>query len=179
MTIMKKILLIILLAIGCFNADAQSRGRYKRMPVDSLPYMKSPELPAFNIRLIDSTTIFNTFNIPKGKPTAIFFFDPGCSHCHDVTEELTRGMDSLKNIQFYFITPNPDFAAMRRFAAEMHLANYPNIVGIGRDYEFFFIDNYNVNSFPDLALYDEHKMIVHLFEGRVTVKDLYEYTHKK
>ena len=176
---MKKILIIILLTIGWMSADAQSRGRYRRMPADSLPYMKSPELPAYNIRLMDSTTVFNTFNIAKGKYIAIFFFDPGCSHCHDITAELTRGMDSLKNIQFYFTTPNPDFTAMRKFASDMHLADYPNIVGIGRDYEFFFIDYYNVNSFPDLALYDENKMIVHLFEGRVTVKDLYEYTHKK
>lgn len=175
---MKKIILLLLICIGSVAAHAQDKGRHRRIAKDSLPYMKYPEMPAFNIRLMDSVTIFNTFNIPKGQPSVIFFFDPGCKHCQDVTTELLHGMDSLKNIQIYFVTPNPDFTAMRKFYTENHLADYPNIKGIGRDYEFFFIDYYGVNSFPDLALYGADKQIIHLFEGRATVKDIYEYTHK-
>lgn len=176
---MKKILLLVLLITGLAATHVQAQDKHRRAAKDSLPYMKFPDLPAFNVRLIDSTTIFNTFNIPSGQPSLIFFFDPGCKHCQDMTAELTKAMDSLKNIQFYFVTPNPDFAQMRKFYNDYHLADYANIKAVGRDYEFFFIDYYGVNSFPDFALYDADKQIVHLFEGRVTVKDLYEYTHKK
>ncbi len=176
---MKKIILLLLLVL-CF-ADVQAQGRRDRHKVerDSLPYMKYPELPAFNVRMMDSVTIFNTFNIPSGQPTVIFFFEPTCKHCHDVTTELLAHMDSLKNIQFYFITPSNDFPAIRQFAKEFKMDNYTNIKLVGRDFEFFFIDYYAVNSFPDLALYDDQKKIIHLFEGRATVKDLYDYTHKK
>src|ERR1700733_8800364 len=44
---------------------------------DSLaPYQKYPTLPAFNILMMDSVTVFNTYNILEGKPIAIFFFSP-------------------------------------------------------------------------------------------------------
>lgn len=177
---MKKLLLIVAFFIGLAVAHAQDKdGHRKRVVRDSLPYMKYPEMPAFNLRLMDSATILNTFNIPPGQPVALMLFDPGCKHCHDVTTELMKGMDSLKNISFYFITFTDDFKAIRNFYNEFHMADHPNIKAVGRDYELFFIDYYGVNSFPDIALYNENKQIVQLFEGRVTVAQLYEKTHNK
>ncbi|MBC7552819.1 MAG: thioredoxin fold domain-containing protein [Taibaiella sp.] len=175
---MRNLVFILFILCAC-SFGAQGQDRKARRIKDSLPYMKYPELPAFNIRLQDSVNVFNTFNIPKGRPALLVLFDPDCKHCHDVTVELMRGIDSLSNIDMYWLTFNASMTKTREFYKEFKMEQYPNIKVLGRDYEMFFIDYYGVNSFPDFALYDENKKIIHLFEGRVTVNDLHEYTHKK
>ena len=144
---------------------------------DSLPYQKYPTLPAFNIRMMDSVTIFNTYNIPKGKPTLIVLFSPDCKHCKAMTRQLLKGMDSLKGIQIYMITPMHSMTAIRNFYEEFHLGDYPEIKLAGRDYEFFFHDFYGTKLVPDLVLYDERKKLIKLFEGNTTVADIYTALH--
>ena len=145
---------------------------------DSLPYQRFPSLPAFNIMLADSATIFNTYNIPGGKPIALMLFDPDCKHCKDLTKRMLAAMDSLQDIQFYMLTPAHSMAAIRKFSADFHLADYKNVRVVGRDYEFFFHEYYGVKFVPDIALYDKNKTIIKLFEANATVQDLYEATHK-
>jgi len=141
------------------------------------PYQKYPKLPAFNIREMDSVTIFNTFNIPKGKKTMIVFFSLDCKHCQALMRELTKKMDSLSNIQFYMITPMHSMTDLRAFFVKYHLGDYKNIVMVGRDYEFFFGTFYGIKVVPDLALYDENKQIIKLFEGDTKISEIYKYSH--
>lgn len=177
---MKSIVLMVsaffLLHSGAYAQDA--RLLIDTAKKDTLPYMKFRSLPAFNIMLSDSATIFNTYNIPKGKPVALMLFDPECKHCKDLTRKLTENMDSLKDIQFYMFTAAHSMTAIRKFYEDFHLANYSNIKVIGRDYEFFFHEYYGVKFVPDIALYDSNKKLIKLFEANATVKDLYEYTHQ-
>jgi thioredoxin-related protein len=170
---MKKLLFLLSILVSTFSLQA----KIKPAAADT-PYKKYPELPAFNIRQPDSLHIFNTFNIPKGRPVLLALFDPNCSHCKDIADELLRGIDSIKNIDMYWCSPAQRMSEIKRFAAERNFENYPTIKLCGKDSEFFFIDYFGVTSFPDFALYDEQKKFVHLFRGRVTVKELYEYTHK-
>ena len=154
---------------GAVNAKA---------PDDTLrPYQKHPTLPAFNIKLMDSVTIFNTYNIPEGKPTAIMLFSPECKHCKRTIKALIKGMDSIKNIQFYLVTGYHDFAAIRAFYEEHHLADYKNIQVVGRDYEFFFLSFYETKMVPDIVLYDAHKKLVKLIEGETTASEIHQYVH--
>jgi len=141
------------------------------------PYQKYPTLPAFNIKLMDSATIFNTYNIPEGKPIAIMLFSPDCSHCKRTIKSLIKGMDSIKDIQFYLVTGFHDYAAIRAFYEEHHLSRYENIKVVGRDYEYFFIDYYKTKFVPDIALYDAHKKLVKLIEGETTASEVYKYIH--
>ena len=174
---------LLLAAVVCFcvtRAGAQDTKEMKNKinpATDTLPYQKYPDLPAFNILLLDSTTIFNTFNIPKGKPSLIMFFDPDCKHCKAETKMLLRGMDSLKDINFYMITSVHNMDAIRKYRDEFHLGDYKNIEVIGRDYEFFYVTFYGIKYVPDIALYDARKRFVKFFEGHTTVKELYDYTH--
>ena len=142
-------------------------------------YIKYPELPAFNILLTDSITTFNTFSIPKGRPVMLVFFDPDCKHCKAETKELVAGMDSLSNIDIYFISPSHSMTDIRRFAGDNHLKDFSNVKLVGRDYEFFFATYYDVKFVPDIALYDDHKKILRLFEGHARIKELYDYTHRQ
>lgn len=180
---MKKVLLIIAVCCAAMQAVAQDKTEVKGntvSPTDTLePYQKYPTLPAFNILMRDSTTIFNTYNIPDGKPTAILFFDPDCKHCKHTIHMLLKGMDSVKNIQFYMITATHSMTNLRTFYDERHLAEYPNIKTVGRDYEFFFFGHYHAKVVPDIALYDEHKKLVKLIQGEFTASAIYDAYHEK
>jgi len=144
---------------------------------DSLPYQKYPKLPAFNIMLTDSSTVFNTFNIPSGKPIAIMLFDPQCVHCKALTRAILKDMHKISDIQFYMVTPAHSWADIIKFYDDFKLAEYTNIKVIGRDYEFFFHEYFGVKFIPDIALYNKDKMLIKLFEGdKVTVKDLRDAT---
>jgi thiol-disulfide isomerase/thioredoxin len=142
---------------------------------DTLPYLKYPKLPAFNIMRLDSTTIFNTYYIPTGKPILIMFFDPDCSHCKDFMPTMAKAMDSLKDIRIYMIAATSNMRAIQKFYDTYELGKYKNIEVVGRDYEFFFISYYGVRYIPDFALYDEHKKLIKLFESRITVDELYRH----
>ena len=177
---MKNFLLVLLAICFITNSFAQEKGELKNKQaqiIDSLPYQKYPTLPAFNIMLLDSSTIVNTYNIPDGKPTLIMFFDPECSHCKMITKILMDNMDSLKDIRFYMITSVHDLNKIRKFYDDFHLADYKNIEVVGRDYEYFFITYYGVKYVPDMVLYDGHKKLVKFFEGHVTTTELYNLTH--
>jgi thioredoxin-related protein len=173
---MRKIFLHCLLLI---LLHAQLYAQEHKEPVASdtalKPYQKFPKLPAFNIRLMDSVTIYNTYNIPEGRKTILLFFSPDCKHCQALFRDLTKNMDSLKKVDFYIMSPIHDMQMIRDFYKEYHLADFKNIKVIGRDYEYFFITYYGVKSFPDMALYDEHKKLNKLFEGDIPLKELYGY----
>ncbi len=174
---MKKLLLLLLLCT--FNMLSYAQEAPVASPAkDTAPYLKYPGLPAFNIRLQDSFNVFNTYNIPKGRYSLLVLFEPDCKHCQDVTREILRGMDSLTNIDFYWVTPAQNMTRLREFYKEYKMADYKNIKLVGRDYEFFFIDYFGVKSYPDFALYNEQKKFVKLFQGRATPQELYENTHK-
>ena len=158
------------------SADAQEGGN-KDAQDTIKPYLKYPTLPAFNILELDSSTIFNTYNIPSGKVTAVMFIDPGCKHCVKSIKNLLAGMDSVRNIDFYIVSPVHSMQALRDLYVDYHLADQKNIKVVGRDYEFFFMGYYMVRSFPDVVLYDEHKKLIKLKEGEFTATDLYELLH--
>ena len=144
---------------------------------DSLPaYQKYPTLPAFNIRLMDSITVFNTYNIPKGRPVMLILFSPDCSHCQAFFRKFLPAMDSFRNIDIYLVTPYSKMSALRNFYDENHLGDYKNIKLAGRDYEYFCSGFYGVRSVPDLMLYDKHKKLVKLFDHPGNIKEIYGYT---
>ncbi len=177
----RSFLLVLLFVVSIAHAFAQGKKEEVKKDTaaaDTLrPYQKYPKLPAFNIREMDSVTIFNTFNIPAGKKTMLVFFSLDCKHCQRQMKALTKGMDSLSDIQFYMMTPMHSMTDLREFYKKYHLGDYKNIVLVGRDYEFFYSTFYGTKVVPDLALYDEHKKIIKLFEGEATVTDIYEAAH--
>lgn len=181
---MKRILLTAFAVVAASSLWAQQPAPVESAPQarrqinrDSLPYKLYPELPAFNIRLTDSFTIFNTFHIAKGKPSIIILFDPDCKHCKMFTEEFMKQIDKMADVNFYWVTHNASNTMLKDFAAKHNFANYPQIKVVGRDYEFFFLDYYGVRSLPSIVVYDKNKMVVKLFEGNATFEDLYQATH--
>jgi thioredoxin-related protein len=146
---------------------------------DTAPYLKYPTIPAFNILAIDSVTLFNTYNIPKGRPCVLMFFDPDCKHCKATTKLITEKMDSLQDVDFYLFSARHDMEMIRGFYKKFHLDGYPNIKIVGMDTEFFFFSFYKVKFVPDLAIYDKNGDLVKLLDGACTVREIFELTRRK
>ena len=180
---MKKVILFfVILCSLATTAEAQNKkispGGDPPPPEDTLkPYQKYPTLPAFNILEMDSATIFNTYNIPEGKPIALMLFSPDCKHCKRTIKALEAGMDSIQNIQFYLVTASHNIADIKEFYEKHHIADYKNIKLVGRDMEFFYFSYYGAKFVPDIALYDEHKKLVKLIEGETNASEVYKYIH--
>lgn len=166
--------LLVLNVSNLIAQDIPQNTKNEKEQTDTLkPYQKNQDLPAFNVRLLDSVTIFNTYNIPEGKPVGLVLFDPDCKHCKHTIKNLLQNMDSVSNVQFYLVTPIHDISMVRRFYDEYKLADYKNIQVVGIDYEFFYFGNYVVRNVPDIALYDQHKELIKLIEGEFTATDIY------
>ncbi len=177
----KKLLTALILPLFAATAlmaqDKPKKGAAKK---DAPPtYVTYPDLPSFNIRLLDSFTVYNTFNIPKGKPVLLVLFDPDCKHCKDLTRVFMEKKDSLADIDMYWMTLNSSMTLTRQFYDDFHFRDLKNLKIIGRDYEFFFIDYFKPQHTPGLVLYDENKKYVKFWDGGTTVTELYELTHKK
>lgn len=179
--------IIVTISIACLvSIGAQGQGRNPppplpdpNMPKDSLPYRKYPKLPAFNILLRDSSTVYNTFNIPPGKPTGLILFSPECNHCHDVTKAMLENMDMVKDVQFVMVSTSPNMEAMRKFIDEFNLGQYKNILAVGWDYDFFFLEYFVAMRIPDIVLYDADKKLIKMIENAFTVNDINEAVHGK
>ena len=47
----------------------------------------SQQLPSFKMTLSDNQ-IFNSSELPKGKPLVLIYFDPDCDHCQTLMNEF-------------------------------------------------------------------------------------------
>jgi len=179
--VMKKIQLLLAVAVllGC-GAYAQEKPTEVSAAADSnsAPYKKYPALPAFNILMMDSTTIFNTFNIPKGRKIAIVMFSPDCGHCKRLTNCITAGMDSLANLDFYFVTPYSRMADIKKFYRLHNLEEYGNVKMVGRDIEFFTSPFYRLSMVPAIAIYDDQKKLVGLLQGEAPLSAIYQLANQ-
>lgn len=176
---MKKLYSIIVTLLICSTATYAQTDSLKKAPVIAeLPgYIKNPSLPEFNILLRDNATIFNTKDIPGGKPIALMLFSPTCSHCLTTISRFLAGIDSIQDLQFYLVSPTPSITDLQTFCAQYQVDNYKNIKVVGRDVDFFFISNYGTRSFPHIALYDKNKKFIKAIEGETTLTELYHAIH--
>src|SRR5436309_783610 len=89
-------------------------------------------LPSFDVLLLDSTTIYHSKQIKLGNPTVFLYFNTDCPHCQKETKNILQHIDSLKNVQLYFLTPM-SLGDLKEFNNNFHLSNYKNII-VGKDY---------------------------------------------
>ena len=138
---------------------------YGKKPKANATGKEGKLMPAFSMLLSDSTTFFNTANIPPGRPSVLFLFGPHCPYSKAQMKVILQNMDKLKDIHFYLITnyPVPD---MRQFYSEFQLSKYPNIT-IGQDTSSFFTDYLEIPGVPFMAFYDKNKKLKKTFIGKI------------
>ncbi|NLR81425.1 TlpA family protein disulfide reductase [Chitinophaga eiseniae] len=128
------------------------------------------KLPSFALLLSDSLTYINTSDSPFNKPTVFFYFSPDCPFCRREMTEIIKGMDRLKDVQFYLITPL-SFRGMREFYHEFSVNRFPNIV-VGLDYKFGFSHYFNTQNVPYIAVYPANRKLSAAFLGEVGIDQI-------
>ncbi|PSL48363.1 thioredoxin-like protein [Chitinophaga niastensis] len=132
--------------------------------------MKGKLLPSFDMLLPDSSTYFNTNEIPVGKPVVFFYFSPECPYCQAQMKEIIKEINQLKDIQFYVLTPFP-FSEMKIFYEQYQLKKYLNIT-TGIDYKNFFGDYFKTQSVPYIAIYGKDRLFNEAFLGNIDSKQI-------
>lgn len=133
-------------------------------------------MPNFKLTMIDTTKKLETSAIPKGEPVVLFYFGTDCPHCQELTEQLTKRMDELKDSRIYFISGGtmPD---IQDFTKRNHLSSFSNIV-VARDVENYFLTNYKAPGYPYLVVYDKTKHWKETILGAVSVDSIKTVIHK-
>ena len=139
----------ILLVIGCQDKNGANIGH----------------LPSFDLLLSDSLTHINTKDVKEGKPVALLYFSPDCEHCQEETKSILDHMDSLRDVQFYFIT-NDALERIRIFVSAFLLNKYSNIT-VGWDNQFLFPRQFKGAAPPYLVMYDRKLKQIGVFNGEV------------
>ena len=152
------ILILVITLAGCFGKEPEKTGH------------EGKALPSFKLILQDSTTYFDTKNIPEGKPVVLFLFGPHCPYSRAQMEEILNNMQTLKNIQFYMFT-TWSFSDLKKIANYYQLKKYPNIV-TGIDYTNFFSHYFAADGVPYMAIYGKDKRLREAFIGKIDSKQI-------
>lgn len=134
-------------------------------------------LPSFTIRLLDSTTLFNTGKIAKGRPTVLILFSPDCSHCAQIAQSVKSRITEFGDINLYFISPPMPFYDIRRFAHINGLVDKKQIT-VGQDIDFFFGSFFKADTVPFVVLYDRQKQFAAVLTHMKNVDELLAETAK-
>ena len=152
--------MLLILLTSCYGKKPEKTG------------MEGKPLPSFTVLLSDSTTRFDTKDIPLDKPVVLFLFGPHCPHSKAQIEEIIANINKLKGIRFYLFTPYP-FVQMKQFYKEYQLGNYSNIT-VGVDMQNFFSQYIGAPGVPFLAIYDKKKLLNKAFLGKTVAKQIKE-----
>lgn len=135
--------------------------------------LEGKAMPAIDLLLADNNAHLNTGNIKTGKPTILFAFEPWCPYCKAQTRSIISHIESLKEIDIYFVT-NSAYPQFKVFYDKFELAKYPNIKA-GIDYTYEFANYFKTSSVPYMAIYDKDKKLKQVLKGKnyiSTIKDI-------
>jgi len=132
------------------------------------------KLPRFKILSIDSATCLSSENIPAGKASVFFYFDPECEHCQKETDSIIKNKEKLKNVQFYFLS-NSTAREVSNFYNYYGLASLKNVF-VGMDYEYSFFNVFLPPSIPYMAIYNSDKRLSKVYYGAADIASLIAYT---
>jgi thioredoxin-related protein len=159
---MKKSVFTLLGIFMVFSALAQSD--------TSLPYVKNPTIPAFNIIKLPDSTGFTNNDLQKKKPLILFFFNPDCEHCQDATKNMKAKIDRLKGAQIVMISML-DYKIVEKFYTTYEIAEYPTITMAWAS-TGFFLSFYKIHSIPAIYVYDKKGNFIKNFKGSMPVEEI-------
>lgn len=126
-----------------------------------------PDLPSFNLLMLDSSTVLNTKEIPGGSPFILIYFSPDCRECRTETEQILKNISSFKDVRLYFISIDP-LERIKLFQKVYKTDRYRNIT-LARDYEWSFPRLYEAKGTPFTVVYDKNRQLRGVFSGETDV----------
>jgi thiol-disulfide isomerase/thioredoxin len=132
-------------------------------------------LPPVKMLLMDSTTIYNTSQIPPGKPTILLYFRPTCPHCKKETNTLLNNISALKDVNIYMLASAP-FVDINNYSLSYHLESVKNIT-VGKDLGKSFTNKFAPKAVPYMAIYDTNRKLVKIYYGEVEINSIITAVH--
>ena len=156
----KNKILLYALVVVCIS------GCYGRTPVITTG-LEGKSMPSFELLLLDSTTHFNTFSIPQGKPVVFFSFATWCPYCKAQLKDLISEIENLKDIQFLMLTTSK-YSELKLFYEHYKIYDYSNII-MGIDQSYFFAGYFNTNAVPFFAIYGKDRKLKQVLKGQSSI----------
>lgn len=150
---MKKILLVFTLIISGLYASAQNHET--TLPISDYRIMKA------------DGKISTQASLNRKKPVMIIYFEPTCSHCEHLMDELRPHMDKLKKVQVVMITYTqtayPYLKMLTSFNKKYNLAKYPNFT-VGTEHPDYKVQRYyEIANTPFIVIYDKKGKVAKSF----------------
>lgn len=149
---------LLLLLPACLSAQTDSLA----------PYLRQPVLPPFTLQMPDGDGILRREDLDSMRPVMLMLFSPDCEHCHRQTEEITRRIGELGDLQIVMSTYH-SLDMIRLFRREFRLESQPSI-RVGRDAGYFLIPFFAARNVPLLALYDRKWKLLEVIRGNVPLE---------
>jgi thiol-disulfide isomerase/thioredoxin len=149
---------MVLILSGCYGTVPEKTG------------MEGKPVPSFKMLLPDSVTYFDTQKIPNDKPFVVFLFGAHCPYSRAQMEEIVDDHEKLKGLHFYVLAYT-SFSDMKQFYNDFHLSSYKNIT-VGVDTSQIFINTYEIDAVPYIAVYGKDKKLKEAYRGQVFSKQL-------
>lgn len=135
--------------------------------IQHLPLLKS-------IYNIENTTMVFSESLPRKGEIMLVFYDPGCSHCQELAQEISTNLNKFTDTSIYFICMQ-DKAHIKGFINMFgkSLSGQPN-VSFWRDpgtefFEKFLPDNYPATYFYDAA----SRTLIRSLQGESTISAMF------
>jgi thiol-disulfide isomerase/thioredoxin len=150
---MKKLILVLSLIISGLYGNAQNHETTK---------------PIANYRIVKAdSTISTQANLNRKKPVMIVYFEPTCTHCEHLMEELRPHMDKLKKVQVVMITYTrtnyPYLSMLSSFSKKFKLSKYPNFT-VGTEHPDYKVQRYyEIFNTPYIVVYDSKGKVAKSF----------------
>lgn len=133
-------------------------------------HSQSNKVPPFKITQVDGKVFF-AGNLPLGKPIVIIYFSPDCEDCQQLTKELLKRINELKNASIAMITSQPK-DMVKQFIFKYQLDKYSNIF-IGTEEDSYFVGKYyKVGQLPFVALYNKNGDLIKIYNKDISIEDL-------
>jgi len=160
---MKKTICFLLFVVGVTACKNKYRPPFKTG-------YEGKSLPAFNILLPDSSTLFNTANIPKGTPLVLMYFLPNCPYSQGEMKNIINNISNFRNIRFFICTSQP-LEQLKGFYTYFNLDKYPNITA-GVDFKHFVPDYFKPMAVPFTMIYNKNQQLTKAFVGTLPSKQI-------
>jgi thiol-disulfide isomerase/thioredoxin len=150
---------------------------YSRNAPETKTGLEGKPMPIIELTSVDSVTRFSTVDIPAGKPTILFSFEPWCPYCRAQTKSIIKNIQTLNDVNIYMIS-NSRHADLKKFYNEYKLNQYSNIK-TGIDNKSTFNSYFKSSQIPFLAIYDKNKNLQEVLIGKNYISTIKNIIYKK
>ncbi len=136
------------------------------------PYLRQPFLPLFTLQLPEGDSILRREDLDSTRPVMLMLFNPDCEHCHRQTQEITRRIGELGDLQIVMSTYQ-SLDMIRFFRREFQLEAHPSI-RVGRDAGYFLIPFFAARNVPLMAVYGRRQQLLDVIRGNAPLERILE-----